>query len=90
MNVEKDIKRLAKNISRSIIRWEALEVEVEYLQRVDFILDFELEGYEDKAMARSLVMHQISISNPTAYELMYEPIGMTQDGVWTSDKTKWA
>ena len=82
-NVNMEIKRIAKQLSKLVLRYNGANV----LDRVNSILDVELEGFQDKGIARSLVFKAMS---KEAYETIFVPIGMTQEGFYTEDKALWA
>ena len=82
-NVNMEIKRIAKQVSKLVLRYKGSSV----LDRVNTILDVELEGFMDQGVARSLVFNAMS---KEAYETIFVPIGMTQDGFYTEDKALWA
>ena len=78
-----EIKRIAKQLSKLVLRYKGSSV----LDRVNSALDVELEGFQDKGIARSLVFKAMTRE---VYETIFVPIGMTQDGFYTEDKSLWA
>tara|TARA_R110000744_G_C19071979_1_gene530262 strand:+ start:129 stop:368 length:240 start_codon:yes stop_codon:yes gene_type:complete len=78
-----EIKRIAKQVSKLVLRYRGASV----LDRVNSALDLELEGFQDKGIARSLVFKAMTRE---IYETIFVPIGMTQDGFYTEDKSLWA
>jgi hypothetical protein len=82
-NVNMEIKRIAKQVSKLVLRYKGASV----LDRVNSALDVELEGFQDKGIARSLVFKAMTRE---VYETIFVPIGMTQDGFYTEDKSLWA
>ena len=82
-SVNMEIKRIAKQVSKMVLRYNGVSV----LDKVNSILDVELEAFQDKGIARSLVFKAMT---QEVYETIFVPIGMTQDGFYTEDKALWA
>jgi hypothetical protein len=82
-HANKEIKRIAKNLNKFILRYKGNERMI----RIDAIFAMELEDFEDKQMAKTLVYNALS---QEAREKVFTPVGMDAKGNYTEDQTKWA
>jgi len=82
-NVNMEIARVAKQVSKFILRYKGDDL----MNRVQSILVIELEGYEAKELAARLVFKAMTSE---AYEILFPQVGMDQDGNYTYDQSKWA
>ena len=78
-----EIKRIAKQVTRFVNRYKGANL----VDRVQAILEVELEGFANQGVAKSLVYDALSTE---VYETIFPQIGMTAEGDWTYDSTKWA
>jgi len=78
-----EIKRIAKQVTRFVNRYKGANL----VDRVQAILEVELEGFANQGVAKSLVYDALSTE---VYETILPQIGMTAEGNWTYDSTKWA
>ena len=78
-----EIKRIAKQVTRFVNRYKGANL----VDRVQAILEVELEGFANQGVAKSLVYDALSTE---VYETIFPQIGMDQEGNWTYDSTKWA
>ena len=78
-----EIKRIAKQVTRFVNRYKGANL----VDRVQAILEVELEGFANQGVAKSLVYDALTTE---VYETIFPQIGMTAEGNWTYDSTKWA
>lgn len=77
-----EIKRIAKQVTRFVNRYKGANL----VDRVQAILEVELEGFANQGVAKSLVYDALSTE---VYATIFPQIGMTAEGNWTYDYTKW-
>lgn len=82
-NTKQDITRIAKQVSRFVLRYKGNDL----MDRVNSILNLELSAYGSQSLASTLVLNEVS---QEARDLIYMPVGMTQEGNYTTDSSKWA
>ena len=78
-----EIKRIAKQVTRFVNRYNGVNL----VDRVQAILEVELEGFANQGVAKSLVYDALSSD---VYATIFPQIGMDQEGNWTYDSSKWA
>ena len=78
-----EIKRIAKQVTRFVNRYNGVNL----VDRVQAILEVELEGFANQGVAKSLVYDALSSD---VYATIFPQIGMTAEGNWTYDASKWA
>ena len=78
-----EIKRIAKQVTRFVNRYKGANL----VDRVQSILEVELEGFANQGVAKSLVYDALTSE---VYETIFPQLGMDQEGNWTYDSTKWA
>jgi hypothetical protein len=81
-HANKEIKRIANNLNKFILRYKGNERMI----RVDAIFEIELEDFEDQQIAKRLVYNALS---QEAREKIFTPVGMDAKGNYTEDQTKW-
>ena len=78
-----EIKRIAKQVTRFVNRYNGVNL----VDRVQAILEVELEGFANQGVAKSLVYDALSSD---VYATIFPQIGMDQEGNWTYDSKLWA
>ena len=78
-----EIKRIAKQVTRFVNRYNGVNL----VDRVQAILEVELEGFANQGVAKSLVYDALSSD---VYATIFPQIGMDQEGNWTYDSKIWA
>jgi hypothetical protein len=77
-----EIKRVAKNISRFVLRYKGEDLK----NRINSILQVELSNFESFGLAKTLVLKNLP---KEIYETIYIPIGMDVNGNYTQNKNVW-